>query len=134
MNSWLKCTLAAGALGSALLGVQAVAQTAAPAATAETPDTVVKIKCKVKEDGHLRDCSVLSVEPPGKDFGEEALRLSQQFKMKPRTGDAAKGPDPDVIIPISFVARPPGSTLPGSAGAGQPGPAPTSPGAPPKPQ
>jgi TonB family protein len=104
--------LTAWTLGLAL----AASPAAAPAQTiASPPPTIVKIKCKVTDDGHLRDCVVLSVDPPGKTYADQALRLSQQLKMTAPGPADPKAPPREVTIPISFANKAPDAPVPSAA-------------------
>jgi len=74
------------------------------------------LQCKVSVQGALRDCVVMSEDPPGLGFGVAALALTPQLLMKPATRDGAPV-EGAVVIPVSFGAPPhperPSETFPG---------------------
>jgi len=65
---------------------------------APRPDTGGKavIRCAVTARGTLDRCTVLSQDPPDGEFGEMALRMSKEMRVK---GAAAGG---TMTIPITF--------------------------------
>jgi protein TonB len=62
----------------------------------------VMIKCVVKANGTLDNCTVTSEEPEGLGFGAASIRMSKLFKMKPKTSDGASVDGAEVSIPISW--------------------------------
>lgn len=59
------------------------------------------LSCVVAETGVVRDCRVVCEAPEGGTVGDDAVRLSQRFKMRPQTRDgvAIEG---KVQIPLVF--------------------------------
>ena len=45
------------------------------------------LECRVRGQGTLTACSVLSESPAGMGFGEATLRIAAKFRMRPRTTD-----------------------------------------------
>ncbi len=62
----------------------------------------VTIQCIVTRTGTLSDCSVLSEAPPGLGFGEAALKMAPQFKMRPQTKNGTPVEGGVVKIPLRF--------------------------------
>ncbi len=60
------------------------------------------MRCVVDENGKLRDCEILSEEPPGKGFGAATLRLAPEFQMTTATEDGRKTGGARVDIPVSW--------------------------------
>jgi protein TonB len=60
------------------------------------------IGCMVAPDGRLVDCKVLSESPLQWGFGEAAIRMSSQFRMRPKTIDGQPVDSGQVRIPILF--------------------------------
>lgn len=80
----------------------AVARVYPRQALAEAVEGRATIQCRVTADGRLDACVVTGEAPAGYGFGEAALALSVEFRMRPlsRDGSAAGG---DVVrIPILF--------------------------------
>ena len=71
-----------------------------------------QINCTVNERGHLDDCVAAVESPRDLGFGAAALRMSGQFRMKPKTinGDPVAGGT--VSIPIRFALPPISPALP----------------------
>lgn len=61
------------------------------------------IQCQVNAAGRLVDCTVLSEEPVGEDFGSAAIGLSTIFRMRPATRDGQAVEGGTVRIPLRFV-------------------------------
>jgi TonB family protein len=81
----------------------------APATRAAEPgpnEGLVMLVCRVMADGHLTACVVKSEKPPGRDFGNTALKLSKDFKMAPRTKYGQSVAGGIVTLPIRFKAPP----------------------------
>jgi TonB family protein len=62
---------------------------------------VAVLSCDVLPDGKLKDCTVVSEDPPGWGFGEAALGMVTLFKMRPTQKDGTPVESP-VKIPITF--------------------------------
>lgn len=60
------------------------------------------IECAVKADGSVSDCAVTSETPTNWEFGQAALNLAPQFKMKPQTKDGQPVAGAKVRIPVGF--------------------------------
>lgn len=71
------------------------------------------IVCKVKLDGRLSDCAVVSESPPGEGFGDATLKLAAKFRMTPQTRDGVPVDGAVVRIPVVYSPPPPMSiTIP----------------------
>ena len=62
------------------------------------------MECVVADTGRMRDCRLLSEEPPGAGFGDAELQLAPQFKLQLPVVDGAVVHGPKVVIPVRFVA------------------------------
>jgi len=62
----------------------------------------VTIKCSVKANGTLENCSITNEDPTGYNFGDASLRMAKLFKMKPQTRDGQAVEGAEVIIPIQW--------------------------------
>jgi len=45
------------------------------------------IRCVVRANGTVSDCSVVSEEPEGSGFGQATIRASSRFRMRPQMVD-----------------------------------------------
>lgn len=61
------------------------------------------LRCLVRVDGGLNDCSVVSETPSGRGFGSAATRLSRYFRMSPRTIDGQPVGGAAVTFAIRFT-------------------------------
>ena len=59
------------------------------------------MKCRVLQNGRLKDCAVVSETPPGFGFGQAELKLAPYFLMTPKLIDG-KPVDDEVTVPIRF--------------------------------
>lgn len=64
---------------------------------------VAIFRCEVSEKGTLFDCAVVDEAPKGRGFGEAALKLAPQFKMRPLTKAGQPVAGGTVRIPIRFI-------------------------------
>ncbi len=60
------------------------------------------IGCQVAASGLLEYCAVIDESPAGFGFGAAALKMSQSFRMRPRTKDGVPVSGAEVNIPINF--------------------------------
>jgi TonB family protein len=75
----------------------------APSAMASGTRSKVLLECRVKADGRLEACAVVSEDPPGLGFGKAALRMATKFRMKPRTMDGQPVAGARVRVPVNFA-------------------------------
>lgn len=66
----------------------------------------VLLVCKVTSSGDLTDCRTEKEDPVGMGFGEAALKMSSQFKMRRRTASAEPVEGGTVRIPLKFKLPP----------------------------
>jgi protein TonB len=76
-----------------------------PHAQALRMDGYIKLRCTVKEDGYLKDCTVASEKPLGYGFGDAALKLSSAYKLKPLTAQGAPVAGGTFLTNIHFTLR-----------------------------
>jgi TonB family protein len=62
-----------------------------------------EIRCTVKTDGGLADCTLVGETPADMGFGRASLSLAGQFRMKPEAVAALPGTPPAVKIPIRWA-------------------------------
>ncbi len=55
--------------------------------TAAANQGVVRLECRVNNNGTLRNCIILSETPPGQGFGEAALEGARRARVSPDTVD-----------------------------------------------
>lgn len=63
----------------------------------------VVLSCIVQADGSVQDCRIDEETPKGAGFGDSALRMSTQFRMKTATRDGASPVGARVRIPVRFT-------------------------------
>mgnify|MGYP002382090834 FL=1 len=61
----------------------------------------MELSCVVSADGKLT-CSITSEDPPGKGFGNAALRASGRFRIAAATEDGKPTSGGRINIPIRF--------------------------------
>lgn len=61
------------------------------------------LRCTVTVQGSLTACAVASETPVGHGFGAGAMRLTQHFRMSPRTVDGQAVGGAEVMIPLRFA-------------------------------
>ena len=90
-------------------GCASVAAPVAPVVLAEG-EGVVRVNCRVQEDGQLTRCRILSEQPRGLGHGERALRAAGQARLD--TGMAWNlSPGAEVEYSIRFRPDDPAPTL-----------------------
>jgi TonB family protein len=67
---------------------------------------IVRLSCKIDQQGGLQHCRILSEQPPGAGFGEAALKLAPYFRMKPTTRNGAPLAGAHAIVPVRFAPDP----------------------------
>ena len=60
------------------------------------------IRCKVKLDGTLTDCTIIREAPPGYGFGRATVEAARYFKMTPKTADGTSVEGGVVTIPLNW--------------------------------
>lgn len=60
------------------------------------------IKCSVRANGQLVNCSVVSESPEGYEFGAKSLKISRNFRMKPGQDDGKPIDGADVRFTIKW--------------------------------
>ena len=68
------------------------------------------MSCEIAANGALRDCKVVSEDPPGQGWGLAALALAPQFLMHPPTKDGKPVAGGTVRIPINWARYTPSQT------------------------
>jgi protein TonB len=63
----------------------------------------VLLHCKVKADGTLEQCKVVSQMPDGLQFGRAALEMVPFFKMREETRDGEPVGGKAITIPVVFL-------------------------------
>jgi len=48
-------------------------------------DALVTLECNVERRGTVRDCVIISEDPPGQGFGEAALNAALRARLSPRS-------------------------------------------------
>jgi protein TonB len=61
-----------------------------------------RLSCKVRANGTLEACSVLSENPKDLGFGEAAMKMVNLFQMKPETRDGEPVSGASVTVPVTF--------------------------------
>jgi len=73
-----------------------------PAALAQGASGAAALECTVAANGSLSPCKVLAENPGGMQFGEAAIKVAGNFRMKPVTRSGASAVGRVVRIPIQF--------------------------------
>ena len=84
-----------------LVGPSAAASQPTPTSRSDTGRVV--LDCATTSAATVTDCRVVSEEPAGEGFGEDALRLASQFRLHARSG-SSRVPKGRIRIPITFKA------------------------------
>ena len=61
-----------------------------------------ELNCEVTAKGTVANCTVVSEDPAGQEFGAAAMKLTRYFKMRPQTRDGTPVGGAHVNIPIAF--------------------------------
>ena len=69
----------------------------APAITGPVDEARVVLSCLVVRGGSLRDCNVVSEDPPGSGVGAGALKIAKTVKI------AGQAPGTRIRVPIKFL-------------------------------
>ena len=72
------------------------------AAAKKRVDGKATIKCQADVAGFLQKCAVMTEAPAGLGFGQAALQLAPQFRMKPKIRGGKPVPTDDVTIPVNW--------------------------------
>jgi len=59
------------------------------------------IRCIATRSGRLRNCQIVSEDPPNFGFGDAELALAKYFELKPMTVDG-KPVEAEVTVPMRF--------------------------------
>ncbi|CAN5300762.1 hypothetical protein BH10PSE4_BH10PSE4_27480 [soil metagenome] len=70
------------------------------AAAKKGVDGAATIQCQIDIEGFLQKCKVVAEAPAGLGFGQAALQLSPQFRMKPKIRGGKPVPAGEVTIPV----------------------------------
>jgi TonB family protein len=73
-----------------------------PAALAQGVSGAAALECTVSANGSLSPCKVLAETPAGQQFGEAAVKVAGNFRMKTTTRSGASAVGRTVRIPIEF--------------------------------
>lgn len=72
-------------------------------ARSEMPlDAKVAMRCAVRADGMLTDCTTLCEDPAGHGFGRATLGLARYFKLKPTVESGRKATGRTVIVRVRW--------------------------------
>ncbi|WP_394760482.1 TonB family protein [Phenylobacterium sp.] len=95
---------------------EAMARNYYPAtALAQGAGGVGVVECRVAGDGLLADCKILAEEPIGGPFGQAALQIASQFRMKSKTRSGETSAGRTIRLPMAF-SMPWGDKNPARAG------------------
>jgi protein TonB len=64
----------------------------------------VVLNCEIAEAGALRDCRVVSEEPPGLGYADAALKVACAMRMSGAVVDTS-GPRPRITFPVTFQLK-----------------------------
>ncbi|HSV02838.1 MAG TPA: TonB family protein [Phenylobacterium sp.] len=79
-----------------------VAAGLASSAAAQGVGGVASLDCRVRADGRLADCRVVSEAPRGQGLGKAALRMAGRIRMNPVSRGGRPTAGARVTIPIRF--------------------------------
>lgn len=75
-----------------------------PTDTRRMGDARVVLDCRADDAGYLKDCSVIEETPTDRGLGAYALKLSEVFRLTPRTRSGQSTAQRRVRVPILLKA------------------------------
>lgn len=63
---------------------------------------VAVVECRASPDGRLADCKLLAEQPDHGPFGQAALQIATQFRLKPKTQSGAPVAGRTIRLPMAF--------------------------------